>query len=100
MTTWGESGVSNEVSGLYKADLWKNTRRGCGVLSRFTSFAVENGYHIRFWHDAWCGGQALKVVYLELFEIARLKDTSVSDHLQLFSDSHQWNASFFRAAHE
>jgi hypothetical protein len=44
----------------------------------------------------WCEDQSLKVAFLELFSIACFKDAFVSDHLEISTDSHQWNVSFIR----
>jgi hypothetical protein len=56
-------------------------------FSRCPGFVVGDGSMIRFWHQVWCGDQALKIAFLELFGIARLKGASMVDHLQLSSDS-------------
>jgi hypothetical protein len=48
-----------------------------------------------------CGVETtLKVAFLALFGIARLKDTVVADNLELLDDSFQWNVSFIREAHD
>jgi hypothetical protein len=39
---------------------------------------MGGSFKIRFWHDAWCGDQALKVAFLKLFDIARFKDVFVA----------------------
>jgi hypothetical protein len=53
-----------------------------GEFSRFTRFEVGGGSKIRFWHDVCCGDQTLTVAFSEIFNIARLKDASVTEHLQ------------------
>lgn len=42
---------------------------------------------IRFWNNSWCGDQALKEAFPNLYSIARIKDAFVADHLQVSSDS-------------
>jgi hypothetical protein len=37
---------------------------------------------------------------IDLYDIARVKDASVVDHLELFSDSHQWDVSIIKAVHD
>jgi hypothetical protein len=56
--------------------------------------------NIRFMHAMWCGDQVLKEAFLDLYCIARIKDTSMADHLELSSGSHQWNVHFIRAARD
>jgi hypothetical protein len=48
---------------------------------------VWNGYKIRFWHNVWCGDQARKTSFIDLFSIARFKDAAVVNYLELFSAS-------------
>jgi hypothetical protein len=66
-------------------------------LSRFE---VGDGAMTKFWHDLWCGDIVLKEAYLVLFGIARAKDASVVDDLELLGDSNQWSVSFSREAHD
>jgi hypothetical protein len=69
-------------------------------LSRYTRFHVGDGSKINFWHGMWCEDQSLKVALSELFNIARFKDASKADHLQLSNGSPQWNINFVRAVHD
>jgi hypothetical protein len=75
-------------------------RKGWDSFSRFTRFVVGDGSKISFWHDLWCGDTALKVAFLTLFGITRVKDASVVDNLEFLGDSNQWNVSFIRKAHD
>ncbi len=65
---------SNDVHGSYVVGLWKNVRRGLGEFFSHTRFEVSDNAKIRFWHDVWCGKQALKVAFSELFNIVGFKD--------------------------
>jgi hypothetical protein len=42
----------------------------------------------------------LKEVFLNLFGIARVKDASVADNMEVLGDSTRWNVSFVREAHD
>jgi hypothetical protein len=57
---------------------------------------VGDEFKIRFWHHLWCGDQALKKTFSVIYSIARVKDASMVDYLELSSDSYQWNVSFIR----
>jgi hypothetical protein len=48
----------------------------------------------------WCGEVPLKEAFPVLYDIARVKDAHVADHLVVVSRSFQWDVSFFRAAHD
>jgi hypothetical protein len=61
---------------------------------------VGDGSNISFCHDLWCGDMALKVAFLALFGIARVKDTVIADNLEFLGNSNQWNVSFTREAHD
>jgi hypothetical protein len=71
-----------------------------GVFSSHTEFEVWDGSKTRFWQGTWCGVQALKEAFSDLYSIASVKDASIVDHLELYSGSHQWNVSFFRVTHD
>ena len=47
-----------------------------------------------------CGDTVLKVAFPVLFGIARLKDASVADDMEVLEGSNQWNASFTREAYD
>jgi hypothetical protein len=48
----------------------------------------------------WYGNSVLKEAFFVLFGIARAKDASVADNLELSSGSNQWSVSFSREAHD
>jgi hypothetical protein len=48
----------------------------------------------------WCGDQTLKEAFLDLYNIVRVKDAFMANHLELSSDSNKWNVSFIRAVHD
>jgi hypothetical protein len=54
------------VEGPYGVGVWKHIQRGWEGFSRFISFGIGDGFHIRFWHDKWCGNQPLKEAFPEL----------------------------------
>lgn len=64
-----------------------------------TRAEVSDGSKIRLWHDVWCGDQALKIAFPNLFSIAHLKEAAMSDYLELSSAFHQWNVNSLRVAH-
>jgi len=80
--------------------LWRNIRNGWGSFSTFLSYKVGDGSHISFWHDIWCGIKLLKHSFTELYSIARNKEASVSNYLDLSSSFIHWNPSFIRVAHD
>jgi hypothetical protein len=58
-----------------------------GGFSRFIRFEVGDSSKIKFWHDVWCGDQAFKSGFPELFSITRLKEVAIADHLQFSNDT-------------
>jgi hypothetical protein len=42
----------------------------------------------------------LKEVFPDLFDIARVKDASVADNMEVLGSSTQWNVSFVRETHD
>ena len=55
-------------------------RRWVG-FSRYIRFELGDGSKIRFWRTSSVGSRPLKLVFLELFSLARFKDASAVDHL-------------------
>lgn len=41
-------------------------------------FRVNNGTEARFWEDVWVGGQALREIYPNLYNITRKKNVTVA----------------------
>jgi hypothetical protein len=73
-------------------------QEGLGEFASLTRFEVADDSKIRFWHDMWCGDQALKEAFPDLCSIARIKDVYVANHLDLSNGPHQWNVNFIRVA--
>jgi hypothetical protein len=71
-------------------------KEGVVNFSKFVRFEVGDGSQISFWHNVWCGEQALKIPYPNLFSIARCKGSCVADHLQFRNGRIQWNIIFTR----
>jgi hypothetical protein len=61
---------------------------------------VGDGSNICFWHDAWCGDQPLKKIFLELFSIAGCKEAWVGDNMSSTNGVIQWNVSFVRSVQD
>jgi hypothetical protein len=89
---------SLEPAGVFGVGLWKNIRKVWENFSCHTKFEVGDRSQISFWHDKWCMDVALKATFPVLYGIARVKDASIADHLELFGGSNRWNVSFARAA--
>jgi len=96
---WG-GWCSREVAEAFGVGLWKYIRKGWENFSKFLRYEVGDGNRTRFWHDLWCGDTILKEVFPDFFGIARVKDASVADNLEILGGSIQWNVSFVREAHD
>ena len=57
---------------------------GLGEFSIHTRFEVGDVAKIRLWHDKWYGGQDLKDIFRDLYNIACVKDASVAGYLEFF----------------
>jgi hypothetical protein len=77
----------------YGVSLWRNIRNGWGSFSNFLSYKVGDCSHINFWHDVWCGIEPLKHSFSDLYSIARNKEVSVANYLDLSSSLIHWNPS-------
>jgi len=95
---WGD-GCSLEPVGAFGVGLWKNIRKGWEIFLDLSRFEVGDGVRTKFWHDMWFGDIVLKEGFPVLFGIARAKDASVVDNLELLGGSNQWSVSFSREAH-
>ena len=73
--------------------LWNGLLGVKDIFLSLGKFKLGNGTQIRFWEDKWLGSQALKIQYLNLFNIVRKKQATVADVL----NSTPLNVSFRRA---
>jgi hypothetical protein len=91
---------SREPVGAHGVGLWKNIRKRWGIFFDFSRLEVGDGVRTKFWHDLWCGDRVLKEAFPVLFGIARMKNASVADNMEVLGGSTQWNVSFVREAHD
>jgi hypothetical protein len=71
------------VAGSYGVSVWKYIRRGWDTFAKYVRLEVGDGYHVRFWHDSWCGDRPLKLCYPVLYALARFPDAWVIDNLSV-----------------
>ncbi len=90
---------SEEARGSYGVSLWRYIRKNWVAFFNYISFKVGDGVHIRFWHDNWCGGIALKCSFPEFFALARNKEALVSEYMDRSSPHTLWNFNFMRDVH-
>jgi len=74
---------SNPVPSPYGVSLWKNIRWGWPTFSCCIHFGAGDGSKVRFWHDRWCGENALAICFPDSFTISQAKEASVADLLQM-----------------
>jgi hypothetical protein len=83
---WG-GWYSFEPAGAFVVGLC--IKKGWETLLDFSRFEVEDGDRTKFWHDMWCVNTVLKEAFPVLFSIARVKDASIADNLELLGGSNQ-----------
>ena len=57
---------------------------------RFGTLTIKDGAQIRFWEDKWLGNSPLRDQYPCLYNIVRLKHTTVAAVLQSFPPVLSW----------
>jgi hypothetical protein len=85
-----------EGHGSYGVSVWKSIRKDWGCFVPFISYRVGAGDKVQFWHDVWCSDLPLKVLFPELFSIARDKDVSVAALMSFSNGTLHWDVSFSR----
>lgn len=84
------------MSGSYGVGPWKYIR-GWDTYVANTNFIVGNIMKVKFWHNVWCGDRALKEVYLQVYGLARRKETSITDLLIITNGLPQLNVTFLKS---
>ena len=64
---------SGEIKGGFGVGLWKEIRKEWTHLLQNTSLVLGNGNRISFWKDAWCGEEALSLMFPNLFRLTAQK---------------------------
>jgi len=84
----------------YGVSVWKYVRRGWDTFAKHVRLEVGDGYHVRFWHDLWCGNRPLKLCYPIVYTLARFPDACVVDNLSVVDRVAHWNVVFMRYAQD
>jgi hypothetical protein len=92
---WG-GWCSEEGHGSYGVSVWKSIRKDWGCFVPFISYRVGAGDKVQFWHAIWCSDLPLKVLFPELFSIAREKDASVAALMSFSNGTLHWDVNFSR----
>jgi|UniRef100_A0A2N9G010 hypothetical protein len=90
---WG-GWCTGTVRGSNGVSLCKSISKEWDSFVTFISYQVGDGETVKFWHDNWCDGLPLKVLYTELFSIARDRDASVAALLSFRNGMLHWELNF------
>jgi hypothetical protein len=88
------------TAGSYGVSVWNYIRRGWDTFAKYVRLEVGDGYHVRFWHDLWCGGRPLKLCYPFLYTLARFPDAWVVNNSSVVDGVAHWNVVFTRYAQD
>ena len=61
---------------------------------------MGDGTHVKFWDDVWCRDRPLKEVFLDLYNISRTRDTSVSVVMCVVNGRVSWDIQFCRLVND
>ena len=64
----------------YGCSLWRYISKGWESFRPHFSFEVGDGSTISFWHNCWCGDRPLKLLFLDLFNLAADTNATVADY--------------------
>jgi hypothetical protein len=92
---WG-GWCTKAVKGSYGVSLWKSIQQGWVCFSPCISYLVGTGDSVQFWHHNWCTPLPLKLLYPELFSIAREGEASVAALLSIRDGALHWDINFLR----
>ena len=70
---------SGEIKGGFGVGLWKEIRKEWTHLFQNTYLDLGNGSRISFWKDAWCGEEALSLMFPNLFRLTAQKNVRAAD---------------------
>jgi hypothetical protein len=91
---------SSDITESHGVGLWKYICMGWSKFKHHFRFEPGVGLKISFWEDAWCGESPLKDTFPGLFSIARFKEASIADNMELENGTIQWNVVFTRLLHD
>ncbi|KAL4639460.1 hypothetical protein ACB092_03G220100 [Castanea dentata] len=96
---WG-GWCTKSVSGAYGICMWKSIRSGWLNFSKFLQYEVGDGTRVKFWDDVWCGDCPLKEAFLDLYNISRIRDASVSKVMCYANERIFWDLQFRRLVND
>ena len=63
-------------------------------FSKCIQYDVGDGTRVKFWDDVWCGDCPLKEAFLDLYNISRSRDASVSEVMRCANGRISWDMQF------
>ena len=88
---------SGEIKGGFGVGLWKEIRKEWTHLFQNTYLDLGNGSRISFWKDAWCGEEALSLMFPNLFRLTAQKNAKAADLWNWEGGEGGWNPVFLRS---
>ncbi|XP_030958853.1 uncharacterized protein LOC115980776 [Quercus lobata] len=96
---WG-GWCTKSVSEAYGVCLWKFIRSGWGNFSKFIRYEVGDGTRVKFWDDVWYRDRPLKEAFLDLYNISKTRDASVSEVMCFVNGRVSWDIQFHRLVND
>ena len=96
---WG-GWCTQSMSGAYGVCMWKSIRRGWLNFSKFLRYDVGDGTCVKFWANVWCGDSPLKEAFLDLYNISRRRDASVSEVMHYANGRIFWDLQLHRLVND
>lgn len=60
--------------------VWKSVLSVKVDFDKCVRYSINNGQHVKFWKDIWCGDTSLKLWFPAVFLVNRVQDDFVSTY--------------------
>ena len=80
----------------YASGLWKSILSVKSEFDERIRYRVHNGRRVKFWHDVWCGQQALHSLFPNIYLLERRHHAMVADYYHYVGGSIVWDFRFRR----
>jgi len=78
---------SQKISHVHGVGCWKSILASLEHFKSLVHFEVRIGTGVLFWRDVWCRDRTLKDQFVDLSEMAYLKDTIIQEVVSWNGDS-------------